>query len=814
MRILTRKAVVDVTRRKGRTILMILGIFIGVLGLAAMIEATDLITGSFFYITDPEAVPHMVFTMDATMDQLPSSMLTTIQHLPNVEQFQLRTTFNTVWHIPGARNLTVIEINGYQDVDHIHLNTFELTSGRMPGQGEIVMDVSDQALQSIAIGDTIRVDTAPGHTILLRVVGLARTRGMAVWHPPAPAVAYMRIDVLQQLVQATGRPRGGIDNLPRGVQVLIKTQDSTKVKQTYDVITQVLNNAHIKILFSNWHYPNFDADTELALAGLLNIIQLLTFIILLLVCVMIITSMSTLLTEQIKIIGTMKAMGGTRWRIIGSYLLTVSIYSVIGTALGLGLGLVAGYQLVRLLTSLVRVDVGPFEVAPWVVISSLSVGLLAPLFAALWPLWVGTRITVREAIAAYGVRAGTNERTHVWGRQLHWVPQTVWLGLRGIFRKPGRAALTLLSLTLSGTIFMAVQVTNASLGVTGAHDLNVFHSDLRIDPGDTGQTVSTRQVVTTLQALPNVERVEAIDRVIITIAQSQLSLFGLPADTRLYQPQVVAGHWLRAHEQKALVINDYAAQRLKLHVGDHVTVITSNLDAQQTEQATWTIVGIVHDIDEVSGSANPRPRLGLAFTTLDNLNRTLRHLPADASLRLWLQALDHSDQGLQNLQNQVQGALGRIGFDQPDVRTLQQLNDGLNPLLVLDSLFYTVAILVGLVGLLGLSHTLAASVLERRLEIGILRSLGATGRRVGTVFCVEGLALAMIAWALGIILGLPTGVAIMSRLGIFFGAFDLSFNPLSILVTLLFVVVVAFVASFGPALSASRMRIREILHYE
>jgi putative ABC transport system permease protein len=68
---------------------------------------------------------------------------------------------------------------------------------------------------------------------------------------------------------------------------------------------------------------------------------------------------------------------------------------------------------------------------------------------------------------------------------------------------------------------------------------------------------------------------------------------------------------------------------------------------------------------------------------------------------------------------------------------------------------YVLAIIVALVGLLGLFNTLSTSVIERRLEIAILRSMGATGRHVAVVFWIEGMALALIAWALGAILGIP-----------------------------------------------------------
>src|SRR5258707_13204090 len=103
------------------------------------------------------------------------------------------------------------------------------------------------------------------------------------------------------------------------------------------------------------------------------------------------------------------------------------------------------------------VDVGPYQVALWTVVSGIFFGLLVPLCSALWPLWTGTRITVREAISAYGLRAtGATSATPLrsWGRQLSWVPQSIWLGLRGLFRRPGRTLTTLLALTLATATFL------------------------------------------------------------------------------------------------------------------------------------------------------------------------------------------------------------------------------------------------------------------------------------------------------------------------------------------------------------------------
>ena len=139
---------------------------------------------------------------------------------------------------------------------------------------------------------------------------------------------------------------------------------------------------------------------------------------------------------------------------------------------------------------------------------------------------------------------------------------------------------------------------------------------------------------------------------------------------------------------------------------------------------------------------------------------------------------------------------------------------GLNLTVAIYALIDTLASVVALVGLLGLSNTLSAEVLERRREIGILRSLGATGWRVGLVFWIQGATLAILSWVPGILLALPAGYALVNILSAYVGPIQFSIDPVAIVMTLIFILAVSLVASFAPALSASHTRIREILRYE
>jgi putative ABC transport system permease protein len=134
--------------------------------------------------------------------------------------------------------------------------------------------------------------------------------------------------------------------------------------------------------------------------------------------------------------------------------------------------------------------------------------------------------------------------------------------------------------------------------------------------------------------------------------------------------------------------------------------------------------------------------------------------------------------------------------------------------LLIYALLYSVALIVGAVGVLGLANALAASVVEQQREIGLLRAMGATDWRVAQVFWVEGLSLGGIAWLLGALLGLPLAygfIQVMSKLVLHI---DFIISPSAFLVMLVAVLVIALLAGMIPAMRASRVRIADMLRYE
>ncbi|HEY3066298.1 MAG TPA: FtsX-like permease family protein [Methylomirabilota bacterium] len=96
-------------------------------------------------------------------------------------------------------------------------------------------------------------------------------------------------------------------------------------------------------------------------------------------------AVSTLLRRARASLAILKCLGATSRRLLVAYLLQTQALGLIGSAIGVGLGLAAQPLLVRLLA-----DTVPFALSaephPWTAVRALAMGTLTALLCALWPL--------------------------------------------------------------------------------------------------------------------------------------------------------------------------------------------------------------------------------------------------------------------------------------------------------------------------------------------------------------------------------------------------------------------------------------------
>jgi putative ABC transport system permease protein len=126
------------------------------------------------------------------------------------------------------------------------------------------------------------------------------------------------------------------------------------------------------------------------------------------------------------------------------------------------------------------------------------------------------------------------------------------------------------------------------------------------------------------------------------------------------------------------------------------------------------------------------------------------------------------------------------------------------------ALLLVMAILLALVGGLGLMGTMSINVLERTREIGVLRAIGAPNRGVAQVFILEGITIGLLSWLMGSLLAIPMSQGLNQAVGsAMMGApLTYTYSIPGLWIWLVVVLLLSALASFIPARNASRLTVR------
>ena len=85
------------------------------------------------------------------------------------------------------------------------------------------------------------------------------------------------------------------------------------------------------------------------------------------------------------------------------YLVSALLYGMLAFLIATPLGAVVAFSLSKYMLNLFNIDFDQFQVSNQALLYQALCALLAPLLAGLPPILQGARITVRQAIASYGL---------------------------------------------------------------------------------------------------------------------------------------------------------------------------------------------------------------------------------------------------------------------------------------------------------------------------------------------------------------------------------------------------------------------------
>jgi putative ABC transport system permease protein len=778
----TKKIFGDMIHRKVRTILTLLGIAIGVMGLSAINLATSQLSSSLAFISNTAVQPDIQFTTTATN----ASFASVLQQQPNVKIVQSEISVSTRWAIPsGHYSINVVGLANFQDVQ---VNKFELVEGNLPGPHQIVLESSDRAIAPIHVGDHISIDT-PGATQQLTVSGFVRTEGRPSSLLLDRALGYMAQSDVASLFHISG-----VNSF------LVRLVDHNQTDASTKALSRIFVTHHILIEGLVTGYYNQVSST---VNGVMSTIQVLSIIAFLLSVFLVLGTVTTLVTEQFRIIGTMKALGAQRGTVMKHYLGLVMAYGFVGTCIGLALGIAGGYYLVSYLGNLLTLDIGSLDISPLLLLESALIGIVIPVIAAVIPVFIGTRITVRQALSNYGLDAGSAGRGAGWVRFTRSIsgffPQTIQFGMRNLFRKRWRTVLTLCTLVIAGIAFLSVQITSYSFTTFLGQVFNIYHFDIVVSVPEPQPYARLQQIIA---KVPGVKRTENLSWSYVTTRWGQAFLTGVQPDTQLYRKQLLAGRWFTSNDQDDVLLSKDAAQKSGLKIGDTISFHDS------LHSANWHIIGIVKDYNGI-GQNN----LGVILAPIA-LTNAFHQLPADYSQTVMIQATSSNQNEVNALATRVDTAMSAAGLLPSESTAQQEILQNETRYNVVYALLYFVALIIALVGAIGLFNTLAMSVFERQREIGILRSMGARARNILQVFWTEALCLGLLSWLIALVLGVPAAHGFVLLLGRLLLPVPFAFNPPSLVWMLIFILGVASLASAIPVFGSVRLKAVQVLHYE
>jgi putative ABC transport system permease protein len=522
---------------------------------------------------------------------------------------------------------------------------------------------------------------------------------------------------------------------------------------------------------------------------------------------LVVNTISALLTQQVRQIGVMKSIGARPKQIMEMYLSLALILGLLALVISIPLGVLGANLFSRFMANMLNLDITSFEIPPYVFALEITVGLTVPFLAALYPVIRGARITVQKAISNYGLGQGQFGTGWLdrWLRHVHGRNRPLLLTLRNTFRRRGRLILTLSALTLSGALFIAVISARASLYRTLDNSLQYRQYDLWVTMK---RPYRAARLEREARDVPGVVRVESFG-FSSTVSRphpdgrvtDNFVMVALPAGTDMFLPPVIRGRWLRPDDEQAIVVNN------KLLEDEPDIEVGAELELEiEGRETTWRVVGIADE-----AFAIPTVYVNYPYFT-----RAVREV--GRARGLWVTTEQRGEEAFQaevtrSFEEQFREANLRIrSLDTiADLRSFQEFHYELITVVLL-----MMAFLLAAVGGLGLMGTMSINVLERRREIGVMRSIGASDRTVKHLVIAEGSVITLLSWFIAVLVAFPLGKQLGDAVGMAFleRTLNYTFALSGVLLWFAIVVGLAALASYVPAQSASRLTVREVLAYE
>jgi putative ABC transport system permease protein len=792
-----KKVWADFWGNKSRTFLTVLTIMVGTFGVGATnnlrLFMSQSLDGDYLSARPSEAILYTSSLTDHLVDDA--------RAVPGVDGVEGRSVWSANLIQPDGEKIA-IQFTALEDPDQLTVNQLKPAQGEteipLPGRKQIVLD-SSAAVLGYQPGDLITIELIDGKRRQLTMAGYLHdiTALQYMGRPTDSVPAYISLETMEWL---------GGSKSPNALAISVAENqtDQAHVTEVAHAVGARMEDAGATVYYYLIIYPGHHY-TWPTLQGIFFLISALGYMIVFSSAFLIINTVIALMAQHTRQIGIMKSVGGGTAQIFGMYLTLILLFGFVALLLAIPLANWAAEIIGTGMAEDLNFFAIPYKPYSETILQQALVALVIPLLSTILPVYNSVRVTIRDALTNYGIGMNVKPKDKPVGRAALLIPRPIRLSLRNAFRRKVRLILTLFALILGGSIFMAVYNMWATFDKMLEDVQGYFLSDVNIT---FDRYYRFEEVAPVALRHPDVLAVEGwieYNAMLITDedeAGTEIAFVAPPSTSTMITPVISSGRWLTTGDENAVVIGNFLQKRMPdLDVGDWLTI---EIDGKKT---TWHIVG-VYMITVDTGSP-------LLYVNYEYLSHITGHPGQVYSLRVLTDRHDGATQS--RVTDELTALYEARGINIPSATTGTDFYQTVTA--VTDIIIYfmmVMAVLIAIVGGLGLMGTMSINVLERTREIGVMRAIGASNGDIQAIVIVEGMVIGLVSWALSILVSIPVTGALTYGVGTSTLGAPLPpvLDPAGFLLWLIFTLVLTLVSSALPARRASHLTVKDILAYE
>ncbi|MEM3013968.1 MAG: FtsX-like permease family protein [Candidatus Bathyarchaeia archaeon] len=497
-----------------------------------------------------------------------------------IEEYELRIVFKTTaYRIKGWPASTEILLIGVED--HLNLNKVVMVNGRFFEGDENSIIIEHDYGENVFEKD-ILVEMPTGN-VTLEVVGTCRAVWMPRWAVSSTAYAMVPLKVLQNFLNINGSVNQVLIKVSAGLEPTAVMNSLSRKFEQYGPVIKSIEGTVMPFVETQSYY-NY-------LVGLLSLIGYSLFAVGL---VLLYSSLSFMVTQEYREIGTLKAFGATQKNIVTAYIVRSLLLGSIGSSTGVFLsvlvanGLIGGFTSVSLnFEGTVFATVSLMQMIQENKEILLLYGGLGTLLSLI--LVFPSALSASKVSASHAIRSFTGMPAQMNGSKsrLQHSPLFLKYAFRSLARKKWREMVVVL------VIFISVSVNSTLIAASDSQKgiLEETSNALRFD---FFICLSTRSNSTLLDEklsffTKNVTFMEFAYYTTAKIEGYTFFLIGSPANAPYFRYSLVSGRWLQENESGA-VLTESLIRILKVKVGDTLTL------SNDVNQINVTVVGIRRDL--------------------------------------------------------------------------------------------------------------------------------------------------------------------------------------------------------------------------